>query len=375
MKHAFSLVIVLLAFVLGLSAAPQFRDAGAFLISETRPNGAIEHDENVTVRLALKNIGDQVTTNLIAILQTGDGVSDVATPSQTYGVLNPCGPSVARDFSFKCTAASNSLLLVNLALEDSGHALGTITYRFRIGPQVALASSTTSVTINPVGPAEMFPSVLSVSNAAGPLVNVSLTLSNLSHTYPDDLDILLVSPGGDRVLVMSDACGAFGLDHVTLTFSDDAQASLPDSGFPNPRVVRPSNYGTGDPFPAPAPAGPYAGVMSAFNGKEANGDWQLFIMDDNGPDGGILSGGWFLTLTTLILVDSAPRLTLLEGSPNETIRFQVRGRPGYPYAIECSQDPVQFLHLESFQMPLNGSQIFEYSLRSTNQFFRAATDP
>src|SRR6185295_10959182 len=115
----------------------------------------------------------------------------------------PDAPSVGRDFSFKCVAPSNSTLVLRLDLDDSGRNLGTATFRFRVGPQTTYANSALSFKINSIGPAEMFPSVLSVTNAPGTIANVSCTLSNLSHTFPDDLDILLVSPAGDRVLLMS----------------------------------------------------------------------------------------------------------------------------------------------------------------------------
>lgn len=375
MKHALRLTIALLALAPALIAGPQFRNAGATLVAEASVNGAIESGEDVTVRLALKNIGDQTTSNLVATLQTGNGVSSPATPSRNYGVLKPCGLSVARDFSFKCTAPSNSLLVVTLVLEDSGQSFGSVEFRFHVGPQVTYASSPVSVIINSFGPAATFPSVLSVSNAAGRLVNVSVTLSNLSHAYPDDLDIVLVSPSGDSVMLMSDTCGGEPLEHVTLVFTDDAQGPLPDDGLPNPQTVRPTNFLIPDLLPLPAPAGPHASVMSAFNGKEANGDWQLFIFDDFDGDEGALYDGWSLTLTTLEPVDGAPTLVLLGGEPNQTIRFAVSGRAGHPYVIETSPDPVQFVHLESFEMPSTGTQIFEYELGPTNRFFRAATDP
>jgi len=374
MRHPISLLTILLAFVPAVIAGPDLRNAGATLVAESQPNSAIEPGENVTVRLALKNIGDATVSNLVATLQT-NGVANIVTPSQSYGLLEPCAPSVRRDFTFTCTAPSNSLLVLTLALKDSDQSLGNLTFRFRVGPQLFYASTPASVLINSVGPADSFPSVLSVSNSIGTVVGVSVTLSNLSHTYPDDLDILLVSPGGDCVLLMSDACGGAVLDHTTLTFTDDAPDSLPDNAFPIRRTVRPTNFEITDLLPSPVPAGPFAGIMTAFNGKDANGDWKLFIFDDTPDDGGKLWDGWALTLTTLPVVDGAPTLILLGGTPNETIRFAVRGRPGYPYAIEASPDPLNYTHLESFDMPPSGIRIFEYPLGPQNRFFRAATDP
>ncbi len=37
------------------------------------------------------------------------------------------------------------------------------------------------------------------------VTDVNVTLGGLTHTYPDDLDFLLVGPGGQQATIMSDA--------------------------------------------------------------------------------------------------------------------------------------------------------------------------
>ena len=49
-------------------------------------------------------------------------------------------------------------------------------------------------------------------------------------------------------------------------------------------------------FPAPAPAGPYATSLSAFDGTSANGTWSLYVTDDCGGDAGQVAQGWDLNL-------------------------------------------------------------------------------
>src|SRR5204863_6508403 len=104
-----------------------------------------------------------------------DGISNAPPLVQSYGVLAPCAPSVARDFTFTATAPTNALLLVNLDLEDSGRSLGTVSFRFRIGPQVTVAANSNKIDIYEVGVAATYPSVLSVSNVPGSIVDISLT--------------------------------------------------------------------------------------------------------------------------------------------------------------------------------------------------------
>src|SRR6185503_1794692 len=124
-------------------------------------------------------------------------------------------------------------------------------------------------------------------------------LKGLSHTYPDDLDILLVGPAGQKVVLMSDAGGGTDISNVTLTFDDGAASSLPDSAAIVSGSYKPTDFVTGDIFPSPAPAGPYGTALSAFNGLNPNGAWSLYVLDDEVNDGGSISAGWSLQFTFL----------------------------------------------------------------------------
>ncbi|HZO87130.1 MAG TPA: PEP-CTERM sorting domain-containing protein [Chthonomonadaceae bacterium] len=162
-------------------------------------------------------------------------------------------------------------------------------------------SNSSSITIPGVGtfgPANPYPSEITVSGLTGTITKLTATLNGLTHTFPDDLDMLLVGPGGQNVLIMSDAGDSDDIRDVNLTFDDDAASSLPDSTQISSGTYKPTNYGSGDAFDLPAPQDPYGSTMSVFNGQDPNGVYKLFIMDDAQADAGSLSGGWSLTLTT-----------------------------------------------------------------------------
>jgi subtilisin-like proprotein convertase family protein len=145
-----------------------------------------------------------------------------------------------------------------------------------------------------------------------------VTLTGLNHTFPSDVDVLLVSPTGRKFILMSDVIGGTDWTGQTYTFDDSAAALLPSSGTPPASgTFKPTNYGTGDLFPAPAPAAPYlspatAGtdtLTSAFTGVaggDPNGTWSLYVVDDASGDIGTMSGGWSLTLTQLIPTCTTP---------------------------------------------------------------------
>ena len=84
-------------------------------------------------------------------------------------------------------------------------------------------------------------------------------------------------------------------------------------------TYKPSNYGTGDTFAAPAPAGPYASVLSTFNGANPNGTWSLYVVDDAAGDSGTMSGGWELTITSGTLLKAADVSNLVEAVTGESL--------------------------------------------------------
>ena len=99
--------------------------------------------------------------------------------------------------------------------------------------------------------------------------------------------MLLVSPSGQKFILVSDVIGGTDAVNVTWTLDDAAAALIPATGTPVSGVFKPTNYATGDTFPAPAPAGPYlspatAGTdtLASFNGVIPNGTWSLYIVDD-----------------------------------------------------------------------------------------------
>ena len=133
---------------------------------------------------------------------------------------------------------------------------------------------------------------------SGVISKVIVKLNGLQHTYPDDIDILLVGPGGERVMLMSDAGGSKDVVNVNLTFDSATLTAVPDTNQISSGTYRPTNYGATDSFSAPAPAGPFGASLNAFNGTSPNGSWNLFVVDDAAVDVGSIASGWALIITT-----------------------------------------------------------------------------
>ena len=154
------------------------------------------------------------------------------------------------------------------------------------------------------GVASPYPSVITVAGVDDPITSFTVKLVNLSHTFPDDMDVLLVSPSGTKLILMSDAGGGTDLVNNTITIDDAASGLMPDGNPLGTGTYRPTNYGVGDtiatvatPYQSPAAVGA-ATFSSAFGSENPNGNWQLFIVDDTSGDSGIANGGWELVLMT-----------------------------------------------------------------------------
>jgi subtilisin-like proprotein convertase family protein len=152
------------------------------------------------------------------------------------------------------------------------------------------------------GVADPYPMTQAVSGQTGVIADVNVRLSGLSHQHPDDLDIMLDGPGGRRVVLMSDSCANFDYHDVTLTWDDEAPAQMQDTpadaGVCNAGAFRPTNHGSVEDLPAPAPPGPYATALSAFDALDANGTWRLYMSDDAIGDIGFVLNPFELEITT-----------------------------------------------------------------------------
>ena len=148
------------------------------------------------------------------------------------------------------------------------------------------------------GKGSPYPSTIEVSGLTSALYRVTVAVSNLTHDFAKDFDVLLVGPRGQTTLLMSDA-GATAISGVSLVF-DDAADPLPSSGVIRSGSYRPSNYGVAvDVFPAPAPAGPYGSSLSQFNRTDPNGLWSLYVVDGIVGGLGAVQGGWQLEISTV----------------------------------------------------------------------------
>jgi subtilisin-like proprotein convertase family protein len=209
-------------------------------------------------------------------------------------------------------------------------------------PTIALTfSNPSAITIPDSGAGTPYPSAINVSGIGGMINNVTLTLANLSHTWVSDVDVLLVGPAGQKVLVFANVGDAFAANNVTVTLSDAAASALPSSGAFVAGTYQPTAYAPATTFPSPAPTGPYATTLSTLNGQSANGTWSLYVFDDGAGDQGSFAGGWSLTVTTVSTTGAAPTISDI---PNQSTTVNT-ATPVVPFTVNDTDTPVASLTL------------------------------
>jgi len=116
---------------------------------------------------------------------------------------------------------------------------------------------------------------LAVSGGPASLSKVTVKLS-LTHTFDADLSIYLIAPDATQIALSTNNGGSY--DNYTNTVFDDAAAtSITAASAPFTGTFRPE------------------GLLSALNGRNANGTWQLRVTDGASLDSGSLTS-WSITI-------------------------------------------------------------------------------
>jgi uncharacterized repeat protein (TIGR01451 family) len=182
--------------------------------------------------------------------------------------------------------------------------------------------------------------------------SATIALHGLTHSFPRDVNVLLVNPAGASTLVQSHAGGGYGVTNVTLTFDDAAATSLPANAQIFSGTNKPTQYGTTVSIPQPALGIAYGTTMSAVAGVDPNGAWSLYVVDDSAGDSGYISGGWSLDLNIVspvsppadlgVSVSSIPGAVFLGSSVLYTISVTNAGPALAPSVVVTDVLPASF---------------------------------
>jgi hypothetical protein len=257
---------------------------------------------NVTITSTVTAGGNPVTLGSVSFFEGAQAL-------QTNVPLNASGQA---SFTTSALAEGSRVITANYSgATGFGASSGTLT-------QVVDRPTTVSgnsfcnvgpITIpNTIGAAGTpYPSKLFVTGLAGTTQKITMDLRGFTHPVPEDVNLLLVSPTGQRFVPFGSVAGIVGVSNIDLTLDDAAASLMPSTGALPGGTYRPSAFASAT-FPAPAPAGPYqfaapqgsATFISTFSGASPNGTWQLFAASQGAGTAGPrqFGGGWCLNFTT-----------------------------------------------------------------------------
>lgn len=308
---------------------------GSFVWSSATPNGtytprfvATDKDGSVTQTVSisvvdnappvLAPIGDKTTiiSNLLsfAVSATDPIGTDPITltasnlpAGATFGATNGAGT-----FTWSNPAPVGVYPVTFFAGDMTGTVSETIYITVKPTPIYVYGTNNTTITIPDSGPATPYPSQITIAGAVGLVERVIVKLTNFSHLYPADLDIILVGPQGQKSVVMGAVGGASAVLNLNLTIDDLAASEM----------STPLQSGTWKPsgaiaeaLPSPAPGLPYEPNFTNFIGTAPNGTWSLYVHDYEEPDNGSIIGGWSLQIQVLVPTNSAPTIIVTNPAP------------------------------------------------------------
>jgi subtilisin-like proprotein convertase family protein len=274
--------------------------AANYIVTATNSSGFTTASVNITVNdvapsaLTYSNNPVIYTKGMAITANTptnsgGAATSYVVLPALPAGLtLNPSTGVISGTPTVATPTASHTVTATNSG--GSTNAILSITVNDSV-----TYSNTSAITITDKVAATPYPSPIIVPSTTGTVTKVTVSLIGFNHSYPGDVDILLVGPSGQKLLLMSDAGGATDVVNANIVFTDTASASLPNSLISS-GTYKPTNYDTNsDSFPSPAPASPYVATLSTFNSINPTGTWILYVRDDSQQDPGSINGGWSLS--------------------------------------------------------------------------------
>jgi hypothetical protein len=93
------------------------------------------------------------------------------------------------------------------------------------------------------GTAEPYPAQINVNGLSGNVADINATLVGFSHTVPEDVNVLLVSPDNKKsVVLMGHAGGSVAANNLRITFDDQATPDVPDETALQSGSFRPKTY-------------------------------------------------------------------------------------------------------------------------------------
>ena len=219
---------------------------------------------------------------------------DIATDAGFTSIVDAQTGLTTTTYSSSSLASNTTYYWRVKAFDNCAESPFTTAFSFTTGNCTAEVSLDLPVTI-PTTVATVT-STLNVA-AAGTITSLSVASLDISHTWINDLEVTLMSPGGTTVSLVDQICGSE--NDIIVTLEDGASTAI---GTDCPPTVG-NSYQPNQ-------------ALSGFNGETAAGTWTLTVTDHVNQDGGTING-WTLGICTNVVscTDAGTPTLSLDANP------------------------------------------------------------
>jgi serine protease len=282
------------ALTAGTTPPPPADTTGAYITSAT-PNASGPNPVS-SVRVVFSEAINAATFTAADVTLTGPGGATIAITS--IAAVDSSGREFDIRFASQSAVGSYTLTVGpsiadvagNLMDQDRDGVKAEATQdRFTGGFTVTAPTQTTFSTTTPVNITDNAQVVSQIAVGSDITIGDIDVRLNITHTYVSDLRIYLRGPDGTTVQLFNRRGGS-GDNFTNTLFSDEAATAISGGAAPYNGTYRPEQ------------------LLSAFDGKNARGTWQLIVQDLAGGDVGRINS-WSLTVVarTTTMAVGGPR--------------------------------------------------------------------
>lgn len=260
------------------------------------PTAQICESATFTSNVSQADADNQAYAAALALAQSELNCQQVFSSTEQFTATCPIG-----SFGVPVTKSASATSLVSQA-EANAAALTQATGDAQAALDCTLSNNDQQIVINDssggASAATPFPSVKHVTGAPANVSKVTVTLKGFTHSFPDDVLIMLLhQPTGLTCYLLANAGGNIAANNIDVVLDDAAGSQIPDAGPMVAGTFQCSAYLPAAALPSPAPAAPYGVNLSVFNGIDGNGSWAIFAGDDSSLNSGQIALGWDITIT------------------------------------------------------------------------------
>jgi uncharacterized repeat protein (TIGR01451 family) len=324
-------------------------------------NGAIDPGETVRLTVKLTNpwrAAAKGVASATATLTTSTAGVVISDNTSTYGAIAAQGTATGDPFAIGISPALAAGSPLDFTLTTTS-SLGTTatTFRLRVGtrsgtdPVVTYTSDPTPNLAIPDATPRGITSSMTVADDFE-IADLDFRVDSITHTFTGDLTIMLRSPGGIGVDVVSNIGagvngGGAGANITNMVIDDDLPIVAANDMFQAPNTAAPFTKSWLPVFNAPwpnvffgLPTDP-VGNLSRYDGTSTKGTWSVQVSDQAAVDIGTLNA-WSI-LVTPVHFNATPIVPVAAVTGTKTVagNFVVGGTVTYTITLTNSGTGVQ----------------------------------